>query len=98
MRRFIFASLPLVLVTSAALRAQPNDIALQQATLQSLLNNAISAMRNNDKATTCQLQSQALGILNQNFDAFSAAYPTNNWTDLQASLQGSVSACAANSK
>ncbi len=94
MCRSFLASLSLVLISSAALRAQPNDISLQQSTLQSLLDNAITAIRNNDNATACQLRSQALGILNQNFDAFSAAYPTNNWSDLQASLQGSVNACA----
>jgi hypothetical protein len=94
MCRSFLASLSLVLISSAALRAQPNDISLQQSTLQSLLDNAITAIRNNDNASACQLRSQALGILNQNFDAFSAAYPTNNWSDLQASLQGSVNACA----
>ena len=98
MCRSILVSLTLVLFASAALRAQPNDTALQQATLQSLLNNATTAIRNNDNATACQLRSQALGILNENFGAFSAAFPTNNWTDLQASLQGSVNACAGNGK
>lgn len=98
MCRSIFVGLTLVLFASAALRAQPNDIAFQQATLQSLLNNATTAIRNNDNATACQLRTQALGILNENFGAFSAAFPTNNWTDLQASLQGSVNACAGNGK
>jgi hypothetical protein len=94
MCRSFFVSLSLVLISSAAPRAQPNELSLQQSTLQSLLTKAITAIRNNDNATACLLRSQALGILNQNFDAFSAAYPTNNWSDLQASLQGSVNACA----
>ena len=94
MRRSLLAILSLVLVSAAALKAQPNDIALQQAALQSLLDNAIAAIRNNDNATACQLRSQALGILNLNLDAFAAAYPTNNWSDLQASLQESVHACS----
>jgi hypothetical protein len=96
MFRSFLASLSLVLISSVALRAQPNELSLQQSTLQSLLNNAITAIRNNDNATACQIRSQALGILKKNFDAFSAAYPTNNWSALQASLQGSVNACAGN--
>ena len=75
--------------------AQPNNIAIQQANLQALLDNAITAIRNNDNAMACQLRGQALGILTNNFDGFAAAYPTNNWSDLQASLQDSVSACQA---
>ena len=93
MRRSLLVILSLVLVSAASLKAQPNDIALQQAALQSLLDNAITAIRNNDNATACQLRSQALGILNVNLDAFAAVYPANNWSDLQASLQGSVNAC-----
>jgi len=76
-------------------QAQPNTIAIQQANLQSLLDNAITAIRNNDNTTACQLRGQALGILTNNFDAFAAAYPANNWSDLQTSLQDSLRACQA---
>ena len=75
-------------------QAQSN-IAVQQAELQSLLDNVITAIRNNDKATACQLRSQALAILSPNLDAFTAAYPDNNWVDLQTSLQDSVNSCQA---
>lgn len=95
MRRHILVSASLILATITSVRAQSDDLALQQATLQSLLNNAITAIGNNDNATACQLRSQALSILNANFNGFAAAYPSNNWGDLQASLQGSVNACAA---
>lgn len=71
------------------------SIADQQQTLQGLLNNAIVALRNNDAASACQLRSQALNLLMANFNAFTLAYPTNNWSDLQRSLEGSLSKCAA---
>ena len=76
-------------------RGQVNAIAVEQANLQALLDNAITAVRNNDQATACQLRGQALGILTTNFDALSGAYPTNNWNDLKTSLQDSVNACQA---
>jgi len=78
-----------------SVHAQANTIAIQQANLQALLDNAITAIRNNDNATACQLRGQALGILTENCNAFAAAYPTNDWSDLQASLQDSVTACQA---
>jgi len=68
---------------------------VQQQNLQSLLNSAVVALRNNDQASACQLRSQALGILSSNVEAFAAAYPSNNWSDLQTSLQGSVNKCTA---
>jgi hypothetical protein len=84
-----------VALSAVSVRAQPNDIAIQQANLQALLDNAITAIRNNDNATACQLRSQALGILGPNLNAFMAAYPGNNWPDLQTSLQDSLSTCQA---
>ena len=89
------AAFLLALACIPSVQAQANNIAIQQANLQALLDNAITAIRNNDNATACQLRGQALGILTNNFDAFAAAYPTNNWNDLQASLQDSVTACQA---
>lgn len=94
-RRTLPAALLLALACIPNVHAQPDPVALQQANLQALLNNAITALRDNDNATACQLRSQALGILTNNFDAFAAAYPTNNWGDLRASLQDSVSGCQA---
>jgi hypothetical protein len=85
----------LALACIPSVHAQANNIFIQQANLQGLLDNAITATRNNDKATACQLRGQALGILSNNFDAFAAAFPTNNWNDLQASLQDSVTGCQA---
>jgi hypothetical protein len=89
------AALLLALACLPGVRAQGNAIAVEQANLQALLDNAITAIRNNDTATACQVRSQALGILTNNFNAFVAAYPTNNWSDLQTSLQDSVNACQA---
>ena len=89
------ASFLLALACIPSVHAQPNNIAAQQANLQALLNDAITAIRNNDNATACQLRIQALGILSDNFNAFVAAYPRNNWNSLQASLQDSVNACQA---
>lgn len=83
----------LALACIPSVHAQANTIAIQQANLQALLNSAITAMRNNDNTTACQLRGQALGILTENLNAFAAAYPANNWVDLQASLQDSVTAC-----
>ena len=91
------AAVLLALACIPGVHAQANNIAIQQANLQALLDNAITAIRNNDNATACQLRSQALGILSNNFAAFAAAYPTNNWSDLQTSLQDSVTACQARS-
>ena len=95
MSRLMLAAAFLIASSATSIRAQPNDIAIQQANLQDLLNNAITALRNNDKATACQFQTQALGILSPNLAGFIANHPTNNWTDLQASLQDSVNACQA---
>ena len=72
------AAFLLALACIPSVQAQANNIAIQQANLQALLDNAITAIRNNDNATACQLRGQALGILTNNFDAFAAAYPTNN--------------------
>lgn len=95
MRNTLLAAVSLVLVTIAGVRAQPNDIYYQQNNLQSLLNNALIAVRNNDNVTACQLRSQALALLTANFNAFLAAFPNNNWGDLQTSLQDSVNQCNA---
>ena len=89
------ATLLLALASLPGIHAQTDPIAAAQANLQALLDNSITAVRNNDTATACQLRSQALGILTNNLNAFVAAYPTNNWSDLQTSLQGSVNACQA---
>ncbi len=94
-RLTIPAAFLLALTCIPSIHAQPNNIAVQQANLQALLNDAITAIRNNDTATACQLRIQALGILTNNFNAFVAAYPRNNWNSLQASLQDSVNACQA---
>ncbi|MEB3173561.1 MAG: hypothetical protein VKL97_06805 [Cyanobacteriota bacterium] len=97
MRRFVFALL-LPLITASAVKAQnydPQVTAEQQQTLQSLLNSAIVALRQNDPASACNLRSQALSILNANLAAFEALFPANNWSDLQVSLQGSLRKCAA---
>ena len=75
--------------------SQGPSIVDQQQTLQTLLNGATTAVRNNDPVTACQLRSQALEVLNANFTAFSAAFPANDWSDLQRSLQGSVRKCGA---
>lgn len=99
MRRLACALLlPLLAVSLATLelRAQsydPVQTADQQQTLQGLLNDAIVAVRQNDRASACMLRSQALTVLNANFAAFQALYPTNNWSDLQVSLQGSLRKC-----
>ena len=95
MRNVLLAACPLVLLTIASVRAQPNDILDQQETLQALLNNALVAVRNNDSVTACQQRSQALALLNANFNTFLAAFPNNNWPDLQTSLQDSVNRCNA---
>ncbi len=80
------------------LRAQtydPQTTGEQQQALQSLLDNAIVAVRQKDQAAACNLRSQALTILNANVAAFQALYPANDWGDLQESLQGSMRKCAA---
>jgi hypothetical protein len=81
----------------SALKAQSYDpvaTSNQQQTLQGLLNDAIVAVRQNDPASACNLRGQALSVLNANFAAFQALYPTNNWSDLQVSLEGSLRKCA----
>ena len=91
-------SLPALLgiaMAGVSVQAQPIDIAVQQANLQNLLDNTITAIRNNDQATACQLRRQALSILSPNLNAFTATYPANDWSDLQTSLQNSISACQA---
>lgn len=98
MRRFA-AMLPLALLAIGPALAQSGGnpssaISAQQESLQNLLNSAIVAIQNNDEAGACQLRSQAFTILNNNYNAFVAAYPTNNWSDLQTSLQGSLNRCA----
>lgn len=95
MRNHLLAAFPLILVMIGGVRAQSNDVIAQQSMLQSLLDNAIVAVRNNDKVSACQLRSQALGILNTNFNAFVMAFPSNNWSDLQTSLQNSINRCSA---
>lgn len=93
-KRLALAGFLASLLSAVGAQAQSN-IAVQQAELQSLLDNVITAIRNNDKATACQLRGQALAILSPNMDAFRAAYPDNNWVDLQTSLQDSVTSCQA---
>ena len=97
--RTVLAALALMLTAagsgSALAQMDNSSIWAQQQNLQQLLNGALSAIRNDDPATACQMRRQALGILNANIDAFTAAYPTNNWGDLQISLQGSVNKCTA---
>ena len=96
MRRALLAVLcPVLSVT--AVRAQTYDPVVtgnQQQLLQSLLNNAIVAVRQNDEATACNLRGQAMNVLNANLPAFQALYPANNWSDLQVSLAGSLSKCS----
>ena len=95
MRRAALALLlPLIAVSAA--RAQtydPQVTGQQQQTLQSLLNSALVAIRQNDQATACTLRTQALQVLNANLSAFQALYPANNWSDLQVSLEGSLRKC-----
>ncbi|MBM5800398.1 MAG: hypothetical protein FJ077_06075 [Cyanobacteria bacterium K_DeepCast_35m_m2_023] len=98
--RTVLAALALMLTatSSGPVLAQSMDntsVWAQQQNLQQLLNGALSAIRNDDPATACQLRRQALAILNANLDPFMATYPTNNWADLQISLQGSVNKCTA---
>ena len=87
------AALVLALAWISSASAQSNTITIQQANLQALLDNTITAIRNHDTAMACQLRSQALVILTKNFAAFAAAYPANDWSDLRVSLQNSVNAC-----
>ena len=87
------------LFSGAAAMAQPQPgsaVIDQQQALQGLLNQAIVAIRQNDTATACRLRGQALNILNANLQAFQAAFPANDWSDLQTSLQGSLVSCGAN--
>jgi hypothetical protein len=71
----------------------PQEAVAQQQQLQSLLDDAIVAVRASDEAQACSLRSQALNILNSNIQAFEAVFPANDWSDLQTSLQGSVARC-----
>lgn len=82
-------------VPALAQSAADTPIWVQQQTLQNLLNSAVVALRSDDQTSACQLRSQALDILNTNLAGFAAAYPSNNWSDLQTSLQGSVNKCTA---
>ena len=87
------------LFSGAAAVAQPapgSAVVDQQQALQALLDQAIVAIRQNDAATACRLRGQALNILNSNIQAFQAAFPANDWSDLQTSLQGSLVSCGAN--
>lgn len=86
------------LTAFAPSRAQsfdPNYVAAQQQQMQGLLDNAITAIRQNDPVTACNLRMEALGILNGNIQGFQAMFPENNWNDLQVSLQDSVNRCQA---
>ena len=79
-------------------RAQSFDpayVAAQQQQMQGLLNNAITAIRQDDPVTACNLRGEAFGILNANFQAFQVMFPNNNWNDLQVSLQDSLNRCQA---
>lgn len=96
--RCVALGLLLPWIAVAAVRAQtfdPQVTADQQQTLQTLLNNALVAIRQNDQASACSLRGQAMAVLNANLAAFQALYPANNWSDLQVSLQGSLRRCAA---
>lgn len=96
--RSVALALLLPLISLASVRAQsydPQVTADQQQTLQSLLNNALVAIRQNDQPTACSLRGQALTVLNANLQAFQVFYPANNWSDLQVSLQDSLRKCAA---
>jgi len=73
----------------------PPEVLAQQQQLQSLLDDAIVAVRADNEAQACSLRSQAAAILSSNMQAFAAVFPTNNWSDLQTSLQGSVAHCSA---
>jgi hypothetical protein len=73
----------------------PQEVLAQQQQLQSLLDDAIVAVRANNEPQACSLRTQALTILTNNLQAFQAAFPANDWSDLQTSLQGSVARCSA---
>jgi Tfp pilus assembly protein FimT len=92
------ALLAAVLLLALPGRAQgydPADVASQQQQMQGLIDGALVAIRQNDPVTACNLRVQAVGILNANLQAFQALYPSNNWADLQMSLQDSVNSCQA---
>jgi hypothetical protein len=96
--RCVALALLLPLIAASAVRAQtydPQMTADQRQTLQSLLDNALVAIRQNDQVSACTFRGQALAVLNANLAAFQALYPVNNWSDLQVSLQGSLRKCAA---
>jgi len=63
--------------TPALAQDVPPELVAQQQQLQSLLNDAIVALRANNKAQECSLRSQALAILNTNIQGFEAAFPAN---------------------
>ena len=73
----------------------PPEVLAQQQQLQSLLDDAIVAVRADNEAQACSLRTQALAILTNNLQAFQAVFPANDWSDLQTSLQGSVARCSA---
>lgn len=82
-------------VPAGAQSYDPNLVASQQQQLQSLIDGALVAIRNDDPVTACNLRTEAAGILQANLEAFQAFYPSNNWADLQVSLQDSVNRCQA---
>jgi hypothetical protein len=92
-----------VLLSAGLLLAQPSRaqtydpayVASQQQQMQDLIDGALMAIRQNDPVTACNLRTQAVGILNANLQAFQVFYPSNNWLDLQISLQDSVNRCQA---
>ncbi len=92
-----------VLLSAGLLLAQPSRaqtydpayVASQQQQMQDLIDGALMAIRQNDPVTACNLRTQAVGILNANLQAFQVLYPSNNWVDLQISLQDSVNRCQA---
>ena len=96
--RCVALALLLPLIAASAVRAQtydPQMTADQRQTLQSLLDNALVAIRQNDQASACNLRGQAMDVLTANLAAFQALFPANNWADLQVSLQDSLRKCAA---
>lgn len=107
MHRFSFPSKGLALgaILFAVLlpAAQPSEartgnlgsVAAERQRLQEVLDAALLEIENNQAARACELRSEALGIVNDNFDRFEAAYPKSNWRSLQSSLEGSVKKCEA---
>ncbi|QCH14040.1 hypothetical protein CB0101_03060 [Synechococcus sp. CB0101] len=98
MRR-LFAALALICASTfnpaLAQGNPPPEVVAQQQQLQSLLDDAIDAIRANNEPQACSLRTQAFSILSSNLQAFEAVFPANDWSDLQTSLQGSVARCTA---